>query len=121
MSTSHLRCLALCSVACTLTLLLTGCVLTGGGYYEGEDIGAAYYEPYGVVYDWGPRYHVAPYRGDHHPSEGGREFGRESKRAYRPAPASRPVPSIPSLLRSGGSHSGGSRSGGSRSGGPHPR
>ncbi len=102
--------LAFVFTACTLTVLLPGCVSTGGVYYEGED----YYEPYGFDYGgWGPNYYVVPFHdrdhdhererlhgGDHRPTtEGGRG------RAYRSAPASRPIPSIPSRPRSGGSRS----------------
>ncbi len=107
MNISLLRCLALPFVICALTCLLSGCVVTGGGYYDSGDIGAAYYEPSGVYYGgWGPGYHVAPYRssdhGDHHQTSGG---GHEYTRAYRPAPPSHAVPSIPSQPRSGGSRS----------------
>jgi len=92
-------------VVWTVMVLLSGCILPGGGYeYGGGDIGAAYYEPYGLDYGgWGPGYHVAPYRGGYHrPTSGG---GHASARAYRPAPASHSVPSIPSQSRSGGSRS----------------
>ena len=64
-----LRWLALAFVVWTLTVLLSGCVVAGGGYgyYDGGGIGAAYYEPYGVDYGgWGPGYHVAPFRGGDH-------------------------------------------------------
>ena len=104
MNISLLRWLALVFVGCTLTILLSGCVFPGGGYeYDGGvDIGAAYYEPYGVDYGgWGPGYHVAPYRGGDHRSTGGGGHAQ----AYRSAPASRSVPSIPSRSRSGGSRS----------------
>ena len=95
------------------TVLSTGCVVTGGGYgYDGgAGIGLDYYEPYGADYGgWGPGYHVAPFRDvDHRPDRGG---GRPAPHAYRAAPASHSIPSIPS--RSGGSRSGG---GGGRGGG----
>lgn len=90
-------------VACMLVVLLLGCVSTGGVYYEGGD----YYEPY--VYDyggWGPDFYVVPFHeehhngGDHRPTE-----GRHYERAYRSAPASHSIPSIPSRSRSGGSRS----------------
>ena len=121
MNISLLRCLAPAFVVCTLTVLLSGCVgVNGGGYYDDGVIGAGYYEPSGVVYGgWGPEYHVAPYRsGDRRAT---REGGHTSARAYRSAPASHSVPSIPSQSRSGGSRSGGSRSGGSHSGDSHSR
>ena len=96
-------------VVCTLTVLLSGCIVgggyydsTGGGYYDGEGIGATYYEPSVVEYGgWGPGYQVAPFRdgehrlsgGDHRPTSGG---GQAPARAFKSAPASRPMPSIPS-------------------------
>jgi len=88
-----------------LTVLSAGCVLSGGvGYDDGGVVGAAYYEPAGVVYGgWGPGYRVAPYRGDGHRTTG--EGGRAPVHAYRPAPASRTMPSLPSHSRSGGSRS----------------
>ena len=90
----------------TLTVLSAGCVLsTGGyGYDDGGGYGAAYYEPYGVEYGgWGPDYHVAPYRGgEHRPVGGG---GHKSTHAYRTAPASRSMPSLPA--HGGGGHGGG--------------
>jgi hypothetical protein len=105
-----LRWLALAFVVLTLAVLLSGCILTGGGYYDGEGFGAAYYEPSGVEYGgWGPNYQVAPYRGgdhrqggDYRPTSG---RGHASAPAYRSAPASRSMPSIPSKPRSDGSRS----------------
>lgn len=96
--------LALYFVVLTLTVLLFGCLVPEGGYYAGGDIGVSYYEPPVVVYgSWGPDYHVAPYRdGEHRPTYGG---GHEPARAYRPAPVSHSIPSIPSKSRSGGSRS----------------
>jgi hypothetical protein len=105
MNISRLRWLALAFVGSTLTVLLSGCILPDGGYdYGGGGIGAAYYEPYGVDYGgWGSGYQVAPFRGgDHRPTGGG---SHASARAYRPAPASHSMPSIPSRSRSGGSRS----------------
>ena len=83
-------------------VLLSGCVIGGGGYYGDGGIGVGYYEPYGVEYGgWGHGYQVAPFRGgdDHHRdgdyrSTGG--GGQVPARAYKAAPASRPIPSIPS-------------------------
>ena len=104
-----LRWLALVFVVLTLTVLLSGCVVTGGGYGypDGGGIGAVYYEPPDVVYGgWGPSYHVAPYRGgDHRDYRPTSDRGHESARTYRAAPASRSVPSIASQSRSGGSQS----------------
>jgi len=107
-----LRWLGLAFVVLMLTVLLSGCVLTGGeyGYYDdGGDIGVTYYEPSVVEYGgWGPSYQVAPFRGDehrhdveHHTTSG----GGHAERAYRSAPASHSMPSIPSRSRSGGSRS----------------
>jgi hypothetical protein len=91
-----------------LTILLASCILPadGPGYYDGGGYGAAYYEPYGVDYGgWGPGYQVAPFRGGgHRPTGGG---GRSSTHAFRSAPASRSMPSLPS-------HSGGRGGSGER-------
>ena len=101
-----LRWSVLAIVVGTLTVLLSGCAFTVGGYGydDGGGFGAAYYEPYGVDYGgWGPGYHVAPVRGgDHRPTSGG---GHASAHTYRSAPASHSMPSIPSQSRSGGSRS----------------
>ncbi len=86
--------------------LWTGCTATVGGFSPGPsvgvDLGVDYYEPYGAYYGWGPGYRVGPYRGgsDYH---GGGPAGH----AYRSAPASRSMPSIPS--RAGGGRGGHSR------------
>jgi hypothetical protein len=63
-----------------------------------------YYEPSGIDYGgWGHGYQVAPFRGgDHRPTGGG---GHASAHAYRSAPASHSMPSMPSRARSGGSRS----------------
>ncbi|MFI5304277.1 MAG: hypothetical protein ACHQYP_05710 [Nitrospiria bacterium] len=87
----------------TLAVILAGCIVSGGyGYDNGGGIGVDYYEPYGVYYGgWGPGYRVAPFRdGDRRLI---REGGRGSAHAYRPAPASRSMPSLPSRSGSGGS------------------
>jgi hypothetical protein len=101
-----LRWLALAFVLCTLTLLLSGCILPPGGYvYDNGGIEANYYEPFGFVDygNWGRGYQVAPFRGGYHRPAGG--GGHASGRAYRSAPASHSMPSIPSHSRSGGSRS----------------
>jgi hypothetical protein len=81
------------------------CVAPGGGYaYDnGVDVGVDYYEPYGADYGgWDSGYQVGPYRdGGHWGGERGR--GGSAPHGYRSAPASRPMPSIPSGSRSGGS------------------
>jgi hypothetical protein len=67
-----------------LLTALSACTVGGGGYVGGV------YEPYGSDYGgWGPGYHVAP------SSRGERRVEQPSPRAYRPAPRSRPSPSIP--------------------------
>jgi hypothetical protein len=95
-----------------VAVLPSGCIVPGGGYgYEGgAGYGLDYYEPYGVEYGgWGPSYQVAPYRGgERRPARAG---GGPGAHAYRAAPASRSMPSIPSGSRSGG--------GGGRGGGGH--
>ena len=68
--------------------VLSACTVSGGGYVGGV------YEPYGSDYGgWGPGYHVAP------PRHGERRPEQASPRAYRPAPRSRPSPSIPTRTR----------------------
>jgi len=102
--------------ACVIGLfavLSSGCVGPGGGYgYDGgAGIGVGYYEPVGVDYGgWGSGYQVAPDRGGYNGR--GRGGGHPAPHAYRPAGASRAMPSIPSASRSAGS---GSRSSGSGS------
>ena len=103
-----LRRLGFAFVVLTLTVILSGCVVAGGGGYgydDGVGIGAGYYEPYGVdnYGGWGHGYEVAPFRGGDHRSTGGGD--RAPAHAYRSAPASRSMPSIPSHSRSGGSRS----------------
>jgi hypothetical protein len=99
-----LRWSALSFVVGTFTVLTAGCVLYDSGYYDDGGADAAYYEPYGVVYGgWGPGYHVAPYRGEGHRPSGGNSHA--PAHAYRSAPASRSMPSLPSRSRSGGSRS----------------
>lgn len=100
MNILRLRWLALAFAVLTMTSLLPSCFVGGGGYYDGGDVGAAYYEPSGVVYGgWGPDYQVTPFRGGDHPSGG----GHAPARACRSAPATRSMPSVPSNSRSGSS------------------
>jgi hypothetical protein len=81
--------------ALALTLLYA-CEVTGVGV--GGSVGvvgydAGYYEPYGYEYGgWGGGYRVGPGRG-------GDRRGEHPSHSYRPAPASRPTPSIPSRSR----------------------
>ena len=112
MKISRLRWSAVATAAGLFSVILAGCVVpVGGGYEEGGvgiGLGVDYYEPFGAVYGgWGPGYRVAPFRGggERREERGGR--GREASHAFRPAPASHAMPSIPSHARSGGS--GGSR------------
>ncbi len=91
---------AIVSLFGLLALVSSGCVGSVGGYgYDGY--GVDYYEPYGADYGgWGPGYRVGPVRGgDHRPDRGP---GRSAGHAYRSAPASHAMPSIPSRSRSGG-------------------
>ena len=98
-----------------LFAVLSGCA-SGGYGGEVEVYGVDYYEPYGYNYGhWHPRYHVAPPRGgeerrDHPapvqtapaqtaPVQTAPVQSRPSTPAYRPAPPSRPAPSIPSKPR----------------------
>jgi hypothetical protein len=97
-----------------LTVLASGCVVPGGGYDAGY--GVDYYEPYGIdVGGWGPGYHVAPFHDRDHRPAAKDEHG--SPPAYRGAPPSRAIPSLPSGSRSGGGRGGGG--GGGRGGGGH--
>lgn len=78
--------------------LLQACAVEGVGVDGSVGVGYAggYYEPYGYDYGgWGGGYRVGPGRG------GDRRGGR-APRSYRPAAASRPMPSIPRGAR--GSH-----------------
>lgn len=90
--------------ALSLPLLLpSGCVVTDGGYgyvySDGLGIRLDYYEPHGYFPrgGWGPGYWVAPFRGSHRGAD--HPGGYRSPRAFRHAPLSRPVPSIPSHPR----------------------
>ena len=114
MNISLIRRLALAFVVGTQAVLLLGCAVGGEYGYYGGDVGADYYEPYGYEYGyWGPDYDVAPFRGDHDEHHRAtHEGGHEPERAYRPAPASHPTPSIPSQSRSGGGGRGGGGKGG---------
>lgn len=81
-------------------LLASGCVVPNGGYYD-----AGYYEPYGFNYGgWGPGYDVGPARA--RAFFGGHAFGRGAPHAFRPAAATRAMPTIPSRSRGGGGHGG---------------
>lgn len=100
-------------VAVLLIAISGGCAVSDGGYgYDGGygsnvGIGVGYYEPFGGDYGgWGPGYNVAPFRGGDH-RDGGfdRRGGQSPQHAFRSAPASHSMPSIPS--RGGGGRGGG--------------
>lgn len=81
------------------TALLSGCVAPADRYrYDTRvSIGVGYYEPYGVFYGgWAPGYYVGPIYGNYYRPYPGM---RPNPPAYRPAPASRRVPSIPARRR----------------------
>jgi hypothetical protein len=85
-----------------VTVLLVGCAVGVEGGYGGDvGYGVDYYEPYGGLYGgWGTGFLVAPFRGGGERREDRGGGGRDH--AFRSAPASHPVPSIPSRGRSGG-------------------
>lgn len=98
-------------------LLLAGCVTGGYGYgaTPGYDLG--YYGGPSVANygGWRPGYQVAPYHnGGYHPVYHGGPA--PAVHAYRPAPPSRPMPSIPTASRG---HVGGRPGGGPAGGGEH--
>lgn len=105
MNNPLLRWSAIAFVIGLFTLLLSGCAVYGDGYgyYEdGVGIGLNYYEPYGSYYGgWEPGYRVGPIPGGNYRSARG--AGRPAPHAYKSAPATRSIPSIPSHSRSGGS------------------
>jgi hypothetical protein len=111
-----------------LSSLSGGCVVGDGGYgyYDNG------YAPYGDYYEsdvffggglrdhdrhdhdyrgWGPGYHVAPYRRGGEHFEHGSEHRGGGEHAFRSAPASHPMPSLPSrgAMGSRGGGFGGSR------------
>jgi hypothetical protein len=76
--------------------LLYACAVDGVGVDTTVGVGyvGGYYEPYGYDYGgWGGGYRVGPGRG-------GDRRGDHPSHSYRPAPASRPTPSIPHGSRS---------------------
>lgn len=84
---------ALAGLALGVAASLFACV-AGVGYGGGGAYGPGYVEPVGYDYGgWGATYLVGPARG-------GERRAAPPARNYRPAPASRSVPSIPN--RSGG-------------------
>jgi hypothetical protein len=103
-----LRFSAIAFVIGLFSILSSGCAVTEGGYGYDDGmsigIGLDYYEPYGVDYGgWGSGYRVGPIRGgDHRPDRGG---SRSPPHAYKSAPASHSMPSIPSRSRAGDARS----------------
>ena len=99
--------------------LLNACAVTGVGVEGGAGYDAGYYEPWGYDYGgWGYGYRVGPGRGgdrrhdgggDGHQDGGGdrrhdgggdrHQGGGGASHTYRPAPVSRPTPSIPNRPR----------------------
>jgi hypothetical protein len=92
--------------------LAQACVVAG----VDDGYGPGYYEPEGAVYGgWGVDYAVGPFRGGDRDRDHRAEAhdDRGGQHAYRPAAASRGIPSIPTGARSGG----GARGGGGHGGG----
>ena len=83
--------------------MLDACTVTGGGVDASVGYGydAGYYEPWGYDYGgWGYGYRVGPGRGgERRGGEQRGEHGGQGGRSYRPAPQSRPTPSIPHSSR----------------------
>ncbi|HEX4023241.1 MAG TPA: hypothetical protein VHX52_00840 [Steroidobacteraceae bacterium] len=105
------------SLGLVLLAGLYGCVVGPGYYDEGVGVGyvGGYYEPYDDDYGWAPGFFVGPPRGRVP------RHGPGPHRPYRPAPSSRPVPSIPNHPRGHLGAPAGPRGGGPRGGGPRRR
>ena len=98
------------AVLALLVTRLTGCTSGAVGvsagydeYWDGPNYayGVDYFYAPPVFYgDWGPGYYVGPPRYGAYPH--GFPHGEGRPPAFRPAPESRPVPSIPSGPRGGG-------------------
>jgi hypothetical protein len=100
MNTKHQRWMV-SALGLLLFAALCGCLVADRGYDRGVGVGyvGGYYEPYGHDYGgWGHSYYVAPPRGGEHRAES------SSTHSYRPAPPTRPVPSIPKKPRRPDSH-----------------
>jgi hypothetical protein len=94
MSTARNRWMATALGAFALTMLYA-CAVSGVGVEGSVGVGYVgdYYEPYGYEYGgWNGGYRVGPGRG-------GDRRGDHPSHSYRPAPASRPTPSIPGRPR----------------------
>lgn len=85
---------------------VAACV-AAGGYDRGASVGYGvdFYEPYGYDYGgWGPGYRVGPPRRESDRGGRGEARGRDEGHAaphpaYRPAPPSRSMPSLPTHSR----------------------
>jgi hypothetical protein len=99
MSVVHRRWVA-AGLGAVLITVLNACAVDGVSVDGSVGVGydAGYYEPYGYEYGgWGGGYRVGPGRGGDR--RGGDRRGGGPPRSYRPAPASRPTPSIPNHPR----------------------
>jgi hypothetical protein len=88
----------------TTAWLLCACAVTGVGVEGSVGYDAGYYAPYGYDYgDWGVGYVVGPSRCCGGRRDEHRDHPIQSRPAhrpaYRPAPAGRAAPSIPSRSR----------------------
>jgi hypothetical protein len=95
-------------MAAFCALIVWGCAVTDVGYAPGYDAGwPGYYEPTGGLYGgWGPGFQVGPYYGGGIFRRGGGggpawRGGDGGHHAYRAAPGSQPMPTIPSGGRGG--------------------
>jgi hypothetical protein len=81
--------------------VLNACAVTGVDGSVGVGYDAGYYEPWGYDYGgWGYGYRVGPGRGGDRRGDWNHDRrGEHPPRSYRPAPAERRTPSIPSRSR----------------------
>jgi hypothetical protein len=100
-----LRLGAASAVGVVLLTFVSACVVPGEGYERSSGVayGVNYYEPSGHAYGgWPPGYKVAPPRGGDPHAEHARY--EPPPQAYRPAPSSRQLPSIPTRSRPAAEH-----------------
>jgi hypothetical protein len=93
-----------------LTFTESACTVVGDGFAGNGNVGVGldYYEPLGFDFGgWGPGYGIGPYHDGSHrfESRGSGSAGH----AYRSAPSSRAIPSIPSQGRLGGGRASGGK------------
>jgi len=90
-----------CGLGAMALLMLGACAVTGVGVEGDVGYAGGYYEPYGYDYGgWGVGYRVGPSRCcDHRDDHQGNRGRVGHAPAYRPAPAGRSAPSIPSRSR----------------------